>query len=227
MNARFPFAVVALALFGPGFARAEMVDFSYTLSVSPQVISGMRVQANSEYSPSGTVSMSLGSTTEIIHEGGNYIPGSARGPMVGGVYWYFRAPPGTPQEAELGYVDTTANVKLSLTDLASGRSGQIDAVAHFQGWAGGAGDYPIQPTFSSSPTTRQTLQLGDHLYQVLPSALNVTGIPEISSGFYFQFQVTVTSVQTPEPSSLALSAIAGLGLAARRWRGRRSAGERR
>lgn len=231
MNARFLTALGALGLLLPGLARAEIVDFSYALSVSPQIVSGTRgVQASAEYSPSGTVSMSLGSTTEIIHEGGSYIPGSTIGPTVGGIYWYFRAPLGTPYGAPLGNVDTAADVKLSLTDLASGRSGQFDVAARFQGWAGGGGDYPEQPTFSPSPTTSQTLQLGNHLYHVLPSSLNDPGsIPEISPGFYLQFQVTVTSaVNAPEPSSLALAAVAGLGLVARRWRrGRSTAGEGR
>ena len=208
MNARFHLALVALALLGSGMARAEMVDYSYTYLASPQGISGSNgAQANAFYAPSGTDSLVLGSLTGL---------------GLAGVSWQFSTPSGTPP----GYVDATVDVRLSLTDLASGRTGQFDVAAHLQGAAGGPGVFNSQPDVSFSTVT-QSVQLGDHLYHISPfhpgEVVDGPFVPEIS------FEVTVTSVaNAPEPSSLALGAIAGLGLLSRRWRrGRSTAGERR
>ena len=203
MNVRLSIALVALALLVPGLARADMVDFSYTVSTSPQIISGSGgAQADAFYTPMGTNSAVLGSAT---------------GPGFGGVYWQFSTPSGTPP----GYVDATADVRLTLTDLASGRSGQLDFLTHLRGAAGGPGVFNSQPVASFS-TDIQSVQLGGHLYHITPfgpvEPANGPFIPAVA------FTVSVTSaVNAPEPSSLALGAVAGLGLAVRRWRRGRAA----
>lgn len=205
MNVRLPVALVALALLGPGPAHAEMVDFSYAVSISPQPLYSLQ-----SVIPPGTRTVLLGSTL---------------GAGFSGFEWRFAAPPDASSPV---YVNTTSDVKVSLTDLTSGRSGQLDFGVHFQGLVGDGIYAP--PSMSYTPTALQTMQLGDHLYHILPFVpAEVTGVsPLMSNPEGLAFQITVTPagvVNAPEPSSLALGAMAAVGLAwTRRRRGRRGFG---
>ena len=196
MNGRLSIALAALALLTPGQARAEFVDYSYAFSVSPQVIRGSGgLYATPLGGPSGTDTAVLGSAAQ------------GRGP---GVAWRID---GTSP----GYVNATADVTLSLTDHASGQSGQFDFGAHFQGFTGRSVSSPASISFS--PTATQTLQLGDHLYHVIAFVPAEPSDLQNISGLAFDISVTPAgAVSAPEPSSLAMGAIAAVGLALTRRR---------
>ena len=214
-------ALGSLLSFSPGLALGEQIEISYSWTMSQQVISTPGGnQIIPVYLPLGTVSAPVDSKMETV------IPG---------IIWDASSPPNTWREGDF---NAKVNATLILTDVASGRSTHLDYQVGFT--LEGVG--PFRNLYvSETPGSIETLRLGNYLYRLYPDG----DVEPVSVGSsYSQSNVTPSSldllavagigpvvrvsyapgVQTPEPSSLALSGIAALGLAlARRYRGRADA----
>ena len=215
-------ALGSLLAFSPGLALGENIEISYSWSMSQQVISSPGGnQIIPAYQPSGTISAPVDSTVVTV------IPG---------ILWNASSPPNTWTEGDF---NRKVNATLVLTDVASGQSTHIDYQVGFT--LEGRGPFRGLYFFDSSANSPATLRLGNYIYQLYPYAL--VELASVGSS-YSQSNVTPSGldlliaadilpavrvsyapgVQTPEPSTLALSGVAALGLAlARRYRGRADA----
>jgi len=194
--------LAAIVLLGHSQARAGMVDFGYSWSVAPAVVSNGTGSVTLATAPDDTGHATLGSMV------GTHIPGANVTSTSSAV-----APP--------DHYDVNFTLKLTLTDrpgTPSSKSGDLTFSGHLSG--------DLTKTSSSvkveflDPVT-QDLKLHNHVYTV---TINPSLVPlPVPGADPAQLNALVTvkdvsTVNTPEPSTLALgsAALALLGVFSRR-----------
>jgi hypothetical protein len=204
--------LLTLLFLDTGQARADLIDFSYSWTVQPAVITGP--PTNSGFvmvsaAPDGNGSYDTTAATATAIPGATITTSSSA-----------TNPPDT--------FNTPFNVTLHLTDTTSGASKDLT----FSGTVKGtltATSASLTSTFSNPLT--QTVNLGQNAYTVTidPTLSNLPG-PTSTTPALIDALVTAGHTgnpppvtQSPEPSTLALSATAILGLAAQMLRKRRAA----
>jgi hypothetical protein len=195
LSVRFFPVFVALVLFGQGQARADLVDYSYHWSVAPSAVI-----------PSGTggvqIVLSSDGTTSSAVGAANSIPAATVST--------FSAATNPPDNFNVSY-----DLKLHLTDKASGMAGDFD-------FAGSLSGQLTQSTSSLTSTfgnPTQMITLGSHTYGVTIAPASLT-LPAPGATPLAELKAIVKVEDAPEPSTLALGAMAAsvLGFVARRRR---------
>ena len=222
---RMLFLIAAVVALGEATARADSVDFSYEWSVSPSAVL-----------PGGT-----GTVQIALDPGGpaNYVIGAADPTTLLGAKLTTSS---TATAANPDSFNNPFSVKLTLTDTASGKHGDL----MFSGSISGqltATTSTLTTTFNNPLT--QPLTLGSHVYDVTIDP-TVLGLPHPGADVQALLDALVRVknldpgtpgtgggttgggntgggtgggpiTNTPEPSSLVLGGMALAGLAARRW----------
>ncbi len=203
--------LAALLFLGADQARADLIDFSYSWTPQPAVISSGTGIVTVSAAADGSAQATLGSPTATSIPGATLTTSSSAGID------------NTPADS----FNTTYGLKLHLTDTASGQSGDLTFTAALQGTLTSTNS-TLTSTFQGPLT--QTLTLNGHIYSVTidPSQTNVPP-PGDSQPAQVNALVTVTNPSTapppanaPEPASLFLGATAVLGMAAGRILRRRA-----
>jgi hypothetical protein len=200
---------VVLALLAVEKVQAEPIAFSYYLFTEDvdlhSVVVSEKVSRVSVGFPGGyggTGSAVLGATAPL-----------------GTVSLTYAGDPPAPQAIFNASAVSSAFFDLTLTDSASGTQDSVRVRGTLSGTLG-LDTSSLTMSFPNGPVE---MRLGDYLYRVeFPT---VALPPWNSNGVEFTPQLTISaagaSEHAPEPSTLALGALAGLGLAARRWLRRR------
>jgi MYXO-CTERM domain-containing protein len=183
---------LAVCLFASASARAEFIDFSYEWTAEPSEIVSGSGKVTISTAP-GSASHEVGGLATNIH-GADVSTTST-----------------TPEPGDL--FDTTFNMKLKITDTASGQSGFLTFAGSLMGKLTSTSSQ-LNSEFTTNVT--QQLKLGNHKYTVtIDPTLVALPSPGSDTAAVIDARVSVVN-ETPEPSSLMLGALAlaGLGLRA-------------